>query len=290
MFLKQAYKDITNLHHCKTHKQFMCYADLMQAAWVDAGEAGVAETFLRGYVDNEDYCHWWYSASGVPGCVPDNNPLESHNLQSKGGPDFPGYMQTGRNMWATISVELPKLIYSATEARCNLLVEEPILHYDRMTSDGVLYEFFHDFCFDTHCRKYKDGYICCDIGHLHKGISDEDIRLMELAENGVFELSFHDRETLLDRTRKFHFIRQLDHPDNPGIKLWVCDCYDYYVQKWCRISAAHQHRDALKLDAARIPGSGGHGYGRKSKRQRDMELLARSRSEKVKEQKKKIQT
>jgi hypothetical protein len=279
-FLNQAYKDITNLHHCKTKSQFMCYADLMQTGWTAAGEQAMAETFLRGYVDNDDYNHWWYTASGLPGCVPDNNPLESHNLQSKGGPAFPGYMQTGRNMWSTVSVEMPKLIYAATEARCNLAVEEPILNYGRMTADGVLYAFYREFSFDRNRRPYKDGFICCDIGHLNEDISDKDIADMEQSQKGIFELPYTERDLLVHRTKKFHVIKQICHLSETP--LWVCDCYDYYVQKWCRISAAHQHRQMLELHAPQIPGVGGQGNAKKSKRQRDMELLRQSQREKRK--------
>jgi hypothetical protein len=191
-------------------------------------------------------------------------------------------MQTGRNMWSTVSVEMPKLIYAATEARCNLAVEEPLLNYGRMTADGVLYAFYREFSFARNRRPYKDGFICCDIGHLNDDISDQDIADMEQSQNGIFELPYTERDLLVRRTQKFHVIKQIRH--SPDTLLWVCDCYDYYVQKWCRISAAHQHRQLLELHAPQIPGMGGQGNSKakKSKRQRDMELLLQSQMEKRK--------
>jgi hypothetical protein len=68
------------------------YANLMEAAWMDKGEAAMFRTFASQYIDNEDFHRWWYTASGVPGGhVPDNNPHECNNYQVNGGVDFDGY-------------------------------------------------------------------------------------------------------------------------------------------------------------------------------------------------------
>jgi hypothetical protein len=54
------------------------YADLMEAAWTDKEEVSMLRTFASQYIDNEDFHRWWYTASGVPGHVPDNNLHECH--------------------------------------------------------------------------------------------------------------------------------------------------------------------------------------------------------------------
>jgi hypothetical protein len=108
---------------------------------------------------------------------------------------------------------------------------------------------------------------------------------MEQSEAGVFELPPSERQKLVERTQTFHVIKQIQHPLHTDINIWVCDCYNYYVHKWCRITAAHQHRAKLQLDSGRIPG-GGNNTGtlnagrKKSQRERDLDLLRQSKRKK----------
>ena len=249
----QARRDINRLHRCKTKEQFVMYADLMEAAWTDKGEEAMFRTFASQYIDNEDFNRWWYTASGVPGHVPDNNPHECHNYQIKGGVDFDGYAQSGRSMKNTVWTEFPSLIYSASEAKCQLSLTEPLLDYKQMCSDGVLYNFFREFDFEKNRRKYKSGYVCCGPANLDHTVTEHDIKLMEAAMNGEFEKDYTEREELVNRTEKFHVIFEKEDP-RTKTKIWICDCYEYYTYKWCRVTAAHQYRNRLEVDAAKLPG------------------------------------
>jgi hypothetical protein len=164
-----------------------------------------------------------------------------------------------------------------SESKCDLMLGEPIVSYDIMRADGALFEFFREFSFEKNRRPYKDGYICCALDELHREISDDDILLMEKAQKGVFELLHEQREELVRRTERFHVIQLVERN---GYKLWTCNCYDYYLHKWCRVSAAHQHKERLLLDAPKIPGNNYAPSKRKTSKQRDIELIRESRKQK----------
>jgi hypothetical protein len=249
---------------------------LMVEAWTAVGESKMANTFVHMYVMQDDFNEWRYNSSGIPGCYPDNNPLESHNNQTKGGPHFPGLLSAGASMAVMLQAEFPRMTYSITEAKGNLLVEEPILNYNAMCADGALYEFFTEFSFERNRRPYNNGYICCSLDELHMEISDDDIRLMEQSMQGIFYGNFEVRKELLKATERFHviWVEKRNAQD-----IWTCDCRDYYRHKWCRVTAAHQHSEQLRLDAPRIQGTKS-AIRRKTHKQRDMDLLNVSKKQK----------
>jgi hypothetical protein len=272
-----AYKDVANLHRCKTMEQFLRYGELMEEAWVANGEEEMANTFTKVYIDNEQYCHWRYNSSGIPGCVADNQPLESHQGCQKGGPNRSGLLATGSSMGVLLRQELPKLIYRMTLQKTNFKVEEPILDYEAMTADGLLFKFFREFDFEKNRFPYKEGFICCALEELHRSITEEDVQLMEDSERGIFGGDYTQREELLSRTSRFHVIKEVEK--QTGVKVWTCDCYDYFLRKSCRISAAHQHRKQLERDACSIKGMKAAG-NRKTSKQRDLDKINESKRKK----------
>jgi hypothetical protein len=279
----QARRDINRLHRCKTREQFFMYADLMEAAWTDKGEVLMFRTFASQYIDNEDFHRWWYTASGVPGHVPDNNPHECHNHLVKGGVDFDGYAQGGRSMTNTVWTEFPSLIYSASEAKCQLSLSEPLLDYKLMCSDGVLYNFFREFDFEKNRCRYGDGYVCCGPADLDHTVTEEDILLMEASLRGEFEKDYTKREELINRTEKFHVIFQKEDVKTRA-KIWTCDCYEYYTYKWCRVTAAHQYKDRLEVDAAKLPG-GRRATKKKSRKEVETAMIRASLDRKRRQEK-----
>jgi hypothetical protein len=273
-----AYNDVRNLHRCKTQAQFLRYGELMEDAWADAGEQAMERTFTKMYIDNNDFNEWRYNSSGIPGCVADNQPLESHQGCQKGGPNWSGLLSVGTSMGVTLGEQLPKLTYRMTEQKTNFKQEDPILDYKRMTADGVLYDVFREFDFTKNRRVYRGGYICCSLDHLHLPITDDDIQLMEDAELGIFSGMYSQRHQLLERTQRFHLISEKKSA-NGQYKMWICDCYDYFKKKWCRVAALHQHMDRLMLDSCRIQGTKSAGR-RKSQKLMDRELLNESKKQK----------
>jgi hypothetical protein len=258
--------------------QFLRYGELMEDAWADAGEHSMEKSFTKMYIDNNDFNEWRYNSSGIPGCVADNQPLESHQGCQKGGPNWSGLLSVGTSMGVTLGEQLPKLTYRMTEQKSNFKVEDPILDYKRMTADGVLYDFFREFDLTLNRRPYKGGYICCSLDYLHQPITDEDIKLMEDAELGIFSGTYLHRHELLERTRRFHIIKEKLSFDGKH-KLWTCDCYDYFKKKWCRVAALHQHMDRLYLDSHRIEGTKSSGR-RKSQKLIDRDMLNESKKQK----------
>jgi hypothetical protein len=152
------------------------------------------------YINNENFYRWWYTASGVPGHVPDKNPHECHNHLVKGGVDFDGYAQVkgGRSMTNTLWTEFPGLIYSASEAKCQLSLSKPLLNYKLMCSDGVLYNFFREFDFEKNRSRYQKGYVCCGPADLDHTLTEQDILLMEASLRGKFEKDYTRQEELIN--------------------------------------------------------------------------------------------
>jgi hypothetical protein len=102
-------------------------------------------------------------------------------------------------------------------------------------------------------RQYRDGWIINDVIHLTKEITDEDIKLMELALGGVVpeektgEATVDTRDLLLQRTERFHFVTKSICRDGVNnIPYYQCDCRDYYFHRWCFPTAYMQHREDLR--------------------------------------------
>ncbi|KAG7354516.1 hypothetical protein IV203_003872 [Nitzschia inconspicua] len=91
-------------------QMFLKYWELTKESWVSKGEAKLAETFEGAYINNPDYNRWYYTSSGMHGCVPDNNPLESHNRVTKGTSDVRGLIIINRSMENALQVEFPRMI------------------------------------------------------------------------------------------------------------------------------------------------------------------------------------
>ena len=63
-------KDVQWLRLCRTHLMFEKGKSLVKDAWLRAGEQKLLKVFATSYLDNPDYCNWWYAVVGIPGCTP----------------------------------------------------------------------------------------------------------------------------------------------------------------------------------------------------------------------------
>jgi hypothetical protein len=103
------------LHHTPVSK----YWSLATQEWEKKGQQRLASTFAKSYVNTADYSGWYYSVSGLPGAVLDNNPIELHNKSIKGSSDMSGMITIQRNMFHVLNDEFPKLVYLMTEKNGN---------------------------------------------------------------------------------------------------------------------------------------------------------------------------
>jgi hypothetical protein len=65
-----------------------------------------------------------------------------------------------------------------------------------------------------------------------------DIKKMEDAKQGVFELTWEERHALVERTERFHYVTKVD-------EVFCCICRDFYYSSWCFQSAIFQHSEFL---------------------------------------------
>lgn len=86
-FKTTAQNDITNLHLARSTEQFDSLSKLMIASWQQCGEVELANWFQREYL-TPPFNRWSVTASGVPGCNCNNNPVESYHRNEKRAMDL----------------------------------------------------------------------------------------------------------------------------------------------------------------------------------------------------------
>jgi hypothetical protein len=79
-----AENDVYQLRECRTDSMFHTMARMVLEAWRDAGEGDLCDTFKASYLMKPQFNTWYYCASGIPGCIPQNNSHERSNLDTKG--------------------------------------------------------------------------------------------------------------------------------------------------------------------------------------------------------------
>lgn len=81
-FFDEAQSDVAQLHLARSEAQFATLAELMIDRWIESGEVAVARTFKAEYL-TPPYNNWSITSSGIPGVIPNNNPMESWHRDLK---------------------------------------------------------------------------------------------------------------------------------------------------------------------------------------------------------------
>jgi hypothetical protein len=249
-----AHEDIRRLYGCKTDKQFRQMWALVRGAWEAAGEKNLAATFHDSYIKDHRFGRWRYNISGIPGCIPDNNPIESHNRLIKGTQDFHGYVTVNQSMTKVLGQELPNLLYKASESQTEPKMERPIVQFSYAFENEEFMKFYEQFDHATDLAPYQEGYLSNDIQFLGSSIGIEEIKRMEAAEEGLLDVGVAERGLLLVATQRFHKLKWVvEETDDVCLSYVQCDCYRYYVHSWCYNAAYLQHLNQLKKEGQKIP-------------------------------------
>jgi hypothetical protein len=244
---------------CKTQKQKNKMWEMTKQKWDEDGESQMASTFATTYIDNADYAHWNYAASGHHGNVPCNNPMERQNLALKGSTDFDGVVEIGKDMFTCLTKEFVKLVYQASTDLASPTSGLPVIDFALAMNNNLFMEYQSIFDPTVDMKPYSGGWLINGVENLTEEITDDDVQKMEMALDGVLEenaaLQHTEdiRDVLLRRTMRFHVVKEAVLPSvNGDITFFECDCREYYFHRWCYASAYMQHRDELRLLGEKI--------------------------------------
>ncbi|KAG7366758.1 hypothetical protein IV203_029428 [Nitzschia inconspicua] len=197
----EALQDVKNLHDCVTFAQFQKYWELTKQSWVARGESKLAATFEDMYINNPDYNHWYYTSSGIPGCVPDNKPLESHNGITKGTSNVGGLIIINTSMHRTLQVEFPKMIDTLSRERINPNTQEhPTLNVSLAFSNNNFLKLREVYWKDGTAIQYNGGWLVNDTSCLGDTITPELVSGYESALRGDLPLLYSERQKLVSST------------------------------------------------------------------------------------------
>ncbi|KAG7360921.1 hypothetical protein IV203_036020 [Nitzschia inconspicua] len=256
----EAEKAIRWCSFCKTEQQMHKMWELTHKKWVMDGEEALAETFAKTYINNNDFNKWNYAASGQHGCVPCNNPMESHHHQMKGSKNFYGYIELGEDMYTCLTNSFVRLVYNASVSLSSPSWGLPVLDYGRASLNDDFMKFQSLLDPKVDIKEYNDGWLINDVTYLATPITEDDIAKMEMALSGKMEEDAGDhvgdrdiRDILLSRTTRFHHVKRSVWTFAKKNDVYFhCDCRDYYYSQWCFQSAYMQHREKLQLSGQKI--------------------------------------
>ena len=144
-----------------------------------------------------------------------------------------------RQMIAVLNEEFPKLVYLMSERNgTGPSLTWPVRDQQKAFHNSEFMEFQDVFEFDVDSFEYKGGWLVNSMEYLQEPITPADVQRMEEARQGLFELTYQEREKLVERTERFHYITKVDD-------VFCCTCRDFYYSRWCHQSAIFQHRQFL---------------------------------------------
>ncbi|KAG7374472.1 hypothetical protein IV203_013567 [Nitzschia inconspicua] len=254
-FSQEAESAIMKCSLCRTKEQMQEMWRLTKETWQRDGEGGMAETFAKTYIQDDDFSNWNYTASGLHGCVPCNNPMERHNLEIKGTADFSGLVPNRMDMLTCLTQGFVKLVFEGSKKHCCPEWGLPVLDYDRAANDDAFMKFQSLLDPKIDVKGYDGGWLINNLHYLAVPITEDDIEKMKMALEGRLEdnVSLQDgqqdlRDVLLARTERFHHVKQsISLVSSPNITYYHCNCRRYYYHRWCFQSAYMQHKEKLKL-------------------------------------------
>ena len=213
-------------------------------------------TFENSYINDDKYNKWRYNVTTYYGCVPDNQPLESHNRITKGSQDDQGIIKMRRSMNNCISQELVSLIETYSVIRVGPVFHEPLLDEELAFQDSKFMEFYNVFDADVDLLQYKDGWLLNGLKHLNTDITTEDVNRMELSLKGELIVGVDKRDDVVSATKRFHYVHL---PSSGNINnVYRCTCKRYYATKRCYQSMYIQHRHVLSLKGQSFSGNRRH--------------------------------
>jgi hypothetical protein len=208
---------------CKTKRQKDTMWRLTKERWEKDGESA---TYARTYIDYNNYAHWYYTASGQHGSVACNNPMERHNLAVKGSRNFDGFVEIGRDMYFCLTKEFVWLVHESSERLTSPTSELPVLDYKKASSNSKFMIFQSILDPSVDIREYGGGWLINDIVYMTVVITDDDVRQMELALEGVVEGN-HSR-----RRRTGRHSRRTIEVDNQISSSKACSLAQFHGNHW----------------------------------------------------------
>jgi hypothetical protein len=245
-----AEKDVYMLRGCRSQGMFDRMKDMILSSWRSAGEQQLADTFSASYLNNNLFNKWRYNASGIPGCIPQNNSHERSNLDTKGCASFAGIIKSGRNMSSMLNDEFPKLVYVNSIERTEVERNFPIL-YESKTLKDDLFEYYGNFNRMVDCVPYKDGFMVNKQSTLGIAIDVSRITAYEESLNGKFELEAADREVFYNRVNDLCFVTKKTL-DSKMDSFYTGSCFHFYNRLSCHHAAVLQYADQLPTAAKKI--------------------------------------
>jgi hypothetical protein len=257
-----AYSDVVALHLCPTQMAFDKMAELVLAAWIADKQERIAKVFTKEYMTNQDFNKWRYNVTGIPGCIPDNNAVESYNVQTKGNQNVSGKIIVKRPFHNFCTDELPKLVSEDSSLCVGVCRSIPVRNPSIGSEDDGYAEY---------CEKFKPsvdeckldaekgiainddpkiGFLINSDKYLGIAITDDRIQKWISAMEGKFEKSFHHRGEMLKDLQQFHFVEREKHPQLGY--FFRCSCEHYVKWQWCKQSAYKQNGKLDKCDMERI--------------------------------------
>jgi hypothetical protein len=243
--------DVSNLWLCRTKAMWQKGVELARQAWIEDGQTQVWETFYNSYVADHNYNMWHYSASGIPGCVPQNQSNERITLETKGCSLFQGTIRTGCTFEAMMNVEFPKLISTNSTERDGLNSSIfPMMNKSFIAHKERVLQFFKNIDYMVDVTNYQNGFLVNDWSSLARPLDTARIKEYEYSLAGDFELSYQERFEFFGRVNGLCYV-ELQKPRNSNAKH--SSCLDYFDNCWCVHAAVLQYRNELKTMAFKIP-------------------------------------
>ena len=273
-FLRVGEPDVRLLYGCYTKAMFVTMSLLIKQAWLQDGEERLWLVFSDSYIYNSPFNNWYFSCSGIPGCVPDNNPTENCNLDLKGHASMEGVVSMRRGFQETVQVELPKMIHNHSSLRICPRREFPVLNINNALSNECFMQYYALFDWTVDCCTSDHSLLVNSEHRLSQPITPERIQTMRNSLNGVFEDDFTKRSDMVQSCKDIHIVRYTQIPETNGNHhhlgmMCVCNCVQFFEQQYCYQSLIVQHRSELVLRGTKIAG----GSTKKKKTKKELERM-----------------
>jgi hypothetical protein len=242
-----AENDVYMLRECRTDAMFGTMKRLVLQAWREAGETALAKVFSESYLEKDHFNRWYYCASGIPGCIPQNNSHERSNLDTKGCARFRGIIHQGRGMTKMLNVEFPQLVFVNSDERVGTQRHYPILD-ERRTLTHHLFNYYNSLDLKVDIKSYQGGFLVNKDIALGTQIDDKKYGQ---AMNGQFEGDFTNRHEFFESADDVCFVRKQKLCSR--LEEFYCgSCFDFYNHLTCHHAAIFQYKNTLPMVANKL--------------------------------------
>jgi hypothetical protein len=280
-----AENDVYMLRECRTDAMFGAMKKLVMKAWLEAGEIDLVSVFSGSYLEKQHFNRWYYCASGIPGCIPQNNSHERSNLDTKGCARFRGIIQQGRSMTKMLNVEFPQLIFVNSDERVGTSRHYPILDESR-TLNHKLFGYYHSMDANVDIKEFNGGFLVNKEVALGTPIDDAKY---EKAMSGEFNGDFKHRHEFFESVDDLCFVQKQKlsshHPE-----FYCGSCFDFYNHLTCHHAAIFQYQAILPMAAKKLPTTRGAVQRRRARGNTRVDKIKRRRLERAMETNKEMQS